>query len=146
MLYLLKNPIVFGALVGIVLCLLLFANDKFLAKKDEDKSGVLTYVKIFLAGFVATAPLVFLFFNRNLSFKNPNAIEKVVKTAIQDAGAAPAQCVASFVDDVSHTSVEQAVEAVKSVESVGDSLKDVSKSHKLKVKGLKKCHADVPDW
>jgi len=145
MMYLLKNPVVFGAIVGVVLCLLLFAHDKFLIKKGEKKSGFATYFKIFLAGFVATTPLVFLFYNRNLSFKNPNTVERVVRSALQDAGAVP-NCTSSFVDDVSHTSVEQAVEAVKSIEHASDSVKDAIKGHKLKVKGLKKCHADVPDW
>lgn len=133
MLHLIKNPIVFGAIVGIVLCILLFCHDRFLSKKTDQKSGAITYVKIFFAGFIATAPLVFLFFNRDLSFKNPNvkSIESVVKDVVQDAGATAV----STVDDLTQSSVEAAVEAVKTVETV--------KPKKLK---MKKCHADVPDW
>ncbi len=132
MLHLIKNPIVFGAIVGIVLCILLFCHDRFLTKKTDEKSKPITYVKIFFAGFVATAPLVFLFFNRNLSFKNPNAksIESVIKDVVQDAGATAA----STIDDLTQSSVEAATEAVK-VEAV--------KPKKVK---MKKCHADVPDW
>lgn len=82
MLHLLKNPIVFGAIVGLVLCLLLFLNDKFLLKKDEEKSGFATYLKIFLAGFIATAPLVFIFYNQDLSFS------KKCSVSTQEAGKA----------------------------------------------------------
>ena len=67
--HLIKNPLVFGALVGVLLCILLFLHDKFFAKSKEDKSGLGTYFKIFFAGFIVSAPLVFLLYNRDLSFK-----------------------------------------------------------------------------
>jgi hypothetical protein len=87
MMHLLKNPIVFGALVGVVMCVLLFLHDKFLARKPEEKSSFGTYVKIFLAGFIATAPLVFIFYNQDLSFsKTPKNVKTIVET-VQEAGA-----------------------------------------------------------
>jgi hypothetical protein len=67
--HLIKNPLVFGAIVGVLLCILLFLHDKFLAKSKEDKSSLGTYFKIFFAGFIISAPLVFLLYNRDLSFK-----------------------------------------------------------------------------
>ena len=44
-----KNPIIFGVIVGIVLCLFLFIHDKLFCKK-EDKSGFSVYLKLFMAG------------------------------------------------------------------------------------------------
>ena len=67
--HLIKNPLVFGAIVGVFLCILLFLHDKFLAKSKEDKSSLGTYFKLFFAGFIVSAPLVFLLYNRDLSFK-----------------------------------------------------------------------------
>jgi len=67
--HLIKNPLVFGALVGVLLCILLFLHDKFFAKRKEDKSSLGTYFKLFFAGFIVSAPLVFLLYNRDLSFK-----------------------------------------------------------------------------
>jgi len=67
--HLIKNPLVFGAIVGVLLCILLFLHDKFLAKSKEDKSSLGTYFKLFFAGFIISAPLVFLLYNRDLSFK-----------------------------------------------------------------------------
>jgi len=130
MLHLVKNPIVFGVLVGIVLCLLLFAHDKFLNKKPEEKSGFATYAKIFFAGFVTTAPLVFLLYNRDLSFKlkqggGSQEIEKVVKEAIHETVLTHS----SVPEELSQSSVEKVVEAIKP-----------------KKTKLKKCHADNPDW
>ena len=71
--HLIKNPLVFGAIVGVFLCILLFLNDKFLAKSKEDKSSLGTYFKLFFAGFIVSAPLVFLLYNRDLSFKEVEA-------------------------------------------------------------------------
>lgn len=120
-----KNPIIFGAVVGVVLCLLLFIHDKVFVKKSEDKSGFGTYFKIFLAGWIATAPMVWLFFNRNLSFSVGKAqkgggenIENVVQQIVEDNDL-----------DISET---------VSAESIGGKLK--------KMKGVKRCHADMPDW
>lgn len=134
MLHLIKNPIVFGVLVGIILCVLLFAHDKFLAKKPEEKSKFSTYVKIFFAGFIATAPLVFLFFNRDLSFKIKQSggsnIESIVKEALNDS---VNNTHSSIPDELSQASVEKAAEKV--LEGI--------KPKKLK---LKKCHTNNPDW
>ena len=118
-----KNPIIFGVVVGVLLCLLLFIHDKVFVKKAEDKSGFGTYFKIFLAGWIATAPMVWLFFNRNLSFKvgeqkGGEKIEQVVKQIVEDNEV-----------DISETI---------SAESIGGKMK--------KMKGLKRCHADMPDW
>jgi hypothetical protein len=55
------------------LCILLFLHDKFLAKSKEDKSSLGTYFKLFFAGFIVSAPLVFLLYNRDLSFKDVEA-------------------------------------------------------------------------
>ena len=71
--HLIKNPLVFGAIVGVFLCILLFLHDKFLAKSKEDKSSLGTYFKLFFAGFIVSAPLVFLLYNRDLSFKEVEA-------------------------------------------------------------------------
>ena len=71
--HLIKNPLVFGAIVGVLLCLLLFLHDKFFSKSKEDKSSLGTYFKLFFAGFVVSAPLVFLLYNRDLSFKEVDA-------------------------------------------------------------------------
>lgn len=67
--HLIKNPLVFGAIVGVLLCILLFLHDKFFSKSKEDKSSLGTYFKLFFAGFIVSAPLVFLLYNRDLSFK-----------------------------------------------------------------------------
>lgn len=130
MLDLIKNPIVFGCLVGLILCILLYLNDKFFHKKSdksekpESKSSFVSYLKIFAAGFISSAPLVFLLFNRNLSFKSGNPVEKIVKDVIQDAGSS------SFPDDISQSSVDKAVEAIKA----------------KKIKSFKKTHTDMPNW
>ena len=71
--HLIKNPLVFGAIVGVFLCILLFLNDKFFSKSKEDKSSLGTYFKLFFAGFIVSAPLVFLLYNRDLSFKEVEA-------------------------------------------------------------------------
>ena len=71
--HLIKNPLVFGAIVGVLLCILLFLHDKFLAKSKEDKSSLGTFFKLFFAGFIVSAPLVFLLYNRDLSFKEVEA-------------------------------------------------------------------------
>jgi len=71
--HLIKNPLVFGAIVGVLLCILLFLHDKFFSKSKEDKSSLGTYFKLFFAGFIVSAPLVFLLYNRDLSFKEVEA-------------------------------------------------------------------------
>lgn len=84
---LIKNPIVFGGVVGILLCLILFIYEKYLSKKTDDKSGFSTYFKLFLAGFIVTAPLVFLVFNRNLSFKTDATLPvEEVTTPVMSGG------------------------------------------------------------
>ena len=55
------------------MCILLFLHDKFLAKSKEDKSSLGTYFKLFFAGFIVSAPLAFLLYNRDLSFKEVEA-------------------------------------------------------------------------
>ena len=67
--------------------------------------------------------MVWVFFNRNLSFKGGEQkggekIEQVIKQIVEDNEV-----------DISETI---------SAESVGGKMK--------KMKGLKRCHADMPDW
>jgi hypothetical protein len=114
-----KNPIIFGVVVGLVLCLFLFLHDKLFRKK-EDKSGFSVYLKLFMAGFLSSGGMAWLFFNRNLSFSTSDS--KVVE---HKGGAIE-------VDDVAN--------------NVAPDVK-VTHAHTVeKVKGLKRCHADEPDW
>ena len=114
-----KNPIIFGVIVGLVLCLFLFIHDKLFCKK-EDKSGFSVYLKLFVAGFLASGSMAWLFFNRDLKFSSSGA--KVIE---HKGGTVE-------VDDVVNTIVPDAkVVPVHVVE---------------KVKGVKRCHADEPDW
>ena len=69
-----KNPIIFGVVVGLVLCLFLFLHDKLFRKKEE-RSGFSGYLKLFIAGFLSSGGMAWLFFNRNLSFSTSGAIE-----------------------------------------------------------------------
>lgn len=132
MLHLLKNPIVFGALVGIILCLLLFAHDKFLNKKPEERSGFSTYAKIFLAGFIATAPLVFLFFNRDLSF-SPKKTEKTLTEVTKK--------VSESIDEFTHSSQKITNDLPESVEEVAAVVEaSISKPSEGSVKGGKRHH------
>ena len=114
-----KNPIIFGVIVGLVVCLFLFIHDKLFRKK-EDKSGFSVYLKLFVAGFFASAPLVWLLFNRDLRFSS--SAEKVIE---HKGGSIE-------IDEVSNSG---ALEAKMPHASVVE-----------KVKGLKRCHADEPDW
>ena len=114
-----KNPIIFGVIIGIVLCFFLFLHDKLFRKK-EDKSGFSVYLKLFVAGFFASAPLVWLLFNRDLRFSSSGA------SVIEHKGGS------IEIDDVSN--------------SVAQDTKLSHSSVVEKVKGLKRCHADEPDW
>ncbi len=114
-----KNPIIFGVIVGLVLCLFLFIHDKLFCKK-EDKSGFSVYLKLFVAGFLASGSMAWLFFNRDLKFSSSGA--KVIEHKGGTVG----------VDDVVNTIVPDMKVAHAPVVE--------------KVKGLKRCHADEPDW
>ena len=140
--HLIKNPLVFGAIVGILLCLLLFINDKFFAKSKEDKSGLGTYFKIFIGGFIVSAPLVFLLYNRDLSFKE---IEGGVKS--YSGGA---------VSDVEMTSSSSSSDSVSEViEEVAKKVGGGKSSSAQRGGGggsgngggrrFKNCHTDVPN-
>jgi len=85
---LIKNPIIFGVIAGIVICLLLLVHDKLFIKKPEERSGFATYFKIFLAGFISTAPLAFLIYNRNISFKMSSTTQ-LQPSVNQEADAGP---------------------------------------------------------
>jgi hypothetical protein len=114
-----KNPIIFGVIVGLVLCLFLFIHDKLFCKKEE-KSGFSIYLKLFVAGFLASGSMAWLFFNRDLKFSSSDA------KVIEHKGGS------TEVDDIAKTIVYD----VK-----------VAPAHVVeKVKGLKRCHADEPDW
>jgi len=95
-----KTPIGFGVLSGIVMCVLLFIHDKLLVKGNEEKSGFGNYFKIFLAGFITTAPLVYLFFNKSLEISNP----------LGGSGIKPQEGISS--DDVSSTSIPPSLKKV----------------------------------
>ena len=114
-----KNPIIFGVIVGIVLCLFLFIHDKLFRKKEE-KNGFSVYLKLFVAGFFASAPLVWLFFNRELRFSSSGAL------VIEQKGGS------IEMDEVSNSGAPDTKLPQASVVE--------------KVKGLKRCHADEPDW
>jgi len=136
MLHLLKNPIVFGALVGLILCLLLYAHDKFLNKKTEERSGFSTYAKIFLAGFIATAPLVFLFFNRDLSF-SPKKNEKVTSEVTKK--------VTESIEELTRSSHKASNDVSEFVEEVSAAVEaSVSKPSEGSVKSSKKHNHKVP--
>jgi len=117
-----KNPIIFGVIVGIILCLFLFIHDKLFRKKEE-KSGFSVYLKLFVAGFFASAPLVWLIFNRDLRFSSSSSSSSL---ATEHKGGS------IEMDEVCNNVVIDAkLPSVSVVE---------------KVKGLKRCHADIPDW
>jgi hypothetical protein len=114
-----KNPIIFGVIVGLVLCIFLFVHDKLFCKK-EDKSGFSVYLKLFMASFLASGGMAWLFYNRDLRFSSS------ASSAIEYKGGS------IEVDEVMNTiSHDSKVAPVPIVE---------------KVKGLKRCHADEPDW
>jgi hypothetical protein len=114
-----KNPIIFGVIVGLLLCLFLFLHDKLFRKK-EDKSGFSVYLKLFVAGFLASSSMAWLFFNRDLRFSSSDA--KVIE---HKGGSVE-------LDEVSTSLTSDAKIAVSSVVE--------------KVKGVKRCHADEPNW
>jgi hypothetical protein len=112
-----KNPIIFGVIVGIVLCLFLFIHDKLFYKKEE-RNGFSMYLKLFMAGFLASGSMAWLFYNRDLRFSSSTVIE-------HKGGSIE-------VDDT----ISQVVSDVKATPAV----------FVEKVKGPKRCHADEPDW
>jgi len=120
-----KNPIIFGVIVGLVLCLFLFIHDKLFCKK-EDKSGFSVYLKLFMASFLASGGMAWLFYNRDLRFSS----------------SASASASASVVVDHKGGSIE--LEEVTN--HVVPDVKTASATVVEKVKGLKRCHADEPDW
>ena len=114
-----KNPIIFGVIVGIVLCLFLFIHDKLFCKK-EDKSGFSVYLKLFMAGLLASGGMAWLLFNRDIRFSSS------ASSVIEHKGGA------LDVDEVAnHVALDAKSAPVATVE---------------KIKGLKRCHADEPDW
>jgi hypothetical protein len=114
-----KNPIIFGVIVGILLCFFLFLHDKLFCKK-EDKSGFSVYLKLFMAGFLASGSMAWLFFNRDLQFSSSGS-----KMIEQKGGSVE-------LDDITNTIISDKKVPVAGVVE--------------KIKGLKRCHADEPDW
>ena len=114
-----KNPIIFGVVVGLVLCLFLFLHDKLFRKK-EDKNGFSVYLKLFMAGFLASGSMAWLFFNRDLKFTSSG------EKGIEHKGGSVE------LDEVSASLTSDTKIAATTVVE--------------KVKGLKRCHADEPDW
>lgn len=116
-----KNPIIFGVIVGLVLCLFLFIHDKLFCKK-EDKSGFSVYLKLFMAGLMASGGMAWLFYNRDLRFSSSASASGVID---HKGGAVEID------EDAIHVAPDVKTAAATVVE---------------KVKGLKRCHADEPDW
>ena len=114
-----KNPIIFGVIVGILLCLFLFIHDKLFCKK-EDKSGFSVYLKLFMAGLLTSGGMAWLLFNRDLRFSSS------ASSVIEHKGGS------IELDDV--------------VNSVVPDTKPAPAAIVEKIKGLKRCHADEPDW
>jgi len=114
-----KNPIIFGVIVGLVLCLFLFIHDKLFCKK-EDKSGFSVYLKLFMAGLLASGGMAWLLFNRDIRFSSS------ASSVIEHKGGA------LELDDVA--------------KSVAQDTKSAPVTVVEKIKGLKRCHADEPDW
>ena len=113
-----KNPIIFGVLVGLVLCIFLFLHDKLFRKKEE-KSGFSVYLKLFVAGLLASGGMAWLLFNRDIRFS-------------------------SSLDVIEHKGGSIEMDEVGN--SVTQDAKLLTTSVVEKVKGLKRCHADEPDW
>jgi len=113
-----KNPIIFGVIVGLVLCIFLFIHDKLFCKK-EDKSGFSVYLKLFMAGLLASGGMAWLLFNRDLRFS-------------------------SSLDVIEHKG--GSIEIDNLANSVVPDTKSVPVAVVEKIKALKRCHADEPDW
>ena len=113
-----KNPIIFGVIVGLLLCLFLFIHDKLFCKK-EDKSGFSVYLKLFMAGLLASGGMAWLLFNRNLRFS-------------------------SSLDVIEHKGGALDVDEVAN--HVAPDVKSAPAATVEKIKSLKRCHADEPDW
>ena len=116
-----KNPIIFGVIVGLVLCLFLFIHDKLFCKK-EDKSGFSVYLKLFMAGLLASGGMAWLFYNRDLRFSSSASASAVID---HKGGSLDINEVANNIVPDVKTTTAPVVE---------------------KVKGLKRCHADEPNW
>ena len=114
-----KNPIIFGVIVGIVLCIFLFIHDKLFRKK-EDRSGFSVYLKLFMAGLLASGGMAWLLFNRDLRFSSS------ASSVIEHKGGS------IELDDVAN--------------SVAPDTKSVPVAIVEKIKGLKRCHAYEPNW
>jgi hypothetical protein len=118
-----KNPIIFGVIVGIVLCLFLFIHDKLFCKK-EDKSGFSVYLKLFMASFLASGGMAWLFYNRDLRFSSSASAS--TSTVVDHKGGS------IDINDVTN--------------NVAPDVKTAAAPIVEKVKGLKRCHADEPNW
>ena len=110
-----RNPIVFGVLLGVLLCVLLFIHDK-LFKKKEEKNGFSVYFKLFLAGFIVSTPLIWLLFYKS-----------------EQKGGSGSGGGGGGGGEIDISDIKEGGSAIKS-------------SMIEKVKGLKRCHADMPDW
>lgn len=127
---LIKNPLVFGCVIGLLLCIVLFIYDKYLSKKPEEKSGFSTYFKLFLAGFIVSAPLVFLVFNRNLSFDNT---EVIAPAAVAIAEPIPAPILSGGnIEEIVNNAEKEVISAIlpDDASSVAPSFVSVSKRPK----------------
>ena len=116
-----KNPIIFGVIVGILLCLFLFIHDRLFCKKEE-RSRFSVYLKLFMAGFLASGSMAWLFYNRDIRFSSSASASSV----IEHKGGS--------------------IEIDNLANSVVPDTKSVPVAVVEKIKALKRCHADEPDW
>ena len=65
-----KNPLIFGVLVGLLSLILLFLKEKMTVKDDKLKSSYLTYIQLFFASALPSGALAFLLYNRNVNFSH----------------------------------------------------------------------------
>ena len=135
--HLIKNPLVFGAIVGVLLCILLFLHDKFFAKSKEDKSSLGTYFKLFFAGFIVSAPLVFLLYNRDLSFKE---VEAGSGRSVSGGAVSDVEMTSS---SSSSDSVSEVIEEV--AKKVGGGKSSAQRSGGGNGRRFKNCHTDEPN-
>lgn len=82
-----KNPLIFGVLVGILSLVLLFLKEKLTVKDNDQKSSYSTYVQLFFASFIPSTALAFLLYNRNISFsKTQNKKITISENISQNGG------------------------------------------------------------
>ena len=143
--HLIKNPLVFGAIVGVLLCILLFLHDKFISKSKEDKSSLGTYFKLFFAGFIVSAPLVFLLYNRDLSFKEVDGGKSYSGGAVSDVEMTSSSSSSDSVSEVIEEVAKKVGGGKSSSAQRGGSGGGGGGSGNVSGRRFKNCHTDVPN-